>query len=194
MNRSRLAALLVIVAGLSLLTACQPKSGAAGGHRATVPRVIGSRLTDAERTLSRAGYNNVQAVDASGRGRMVLDPANWVVHTQSPGPGASAMTGGRITLKVLEPTDAAATTVTRGVVPRVTCTNLQDAQNALQAAGFTNLASIDGRGQGRHQLLDRDWLVIRQSAAPGSRPAAGTRIVLTAVKYGELTGSSGCRS
>jgi hypothetical protein len=84
--------------------------------------------------------------------------------------------------------------VTRGVVPNVTCMNLQDAQNSLQSAGFFNLASVDGLGQGRMQILDRDWVVTKQSVAAGTRPAALTRIVLTAVKYGESTGSSGCQS
>ncbi len=76
----------------------------------------------------------------------------------------------------------------------MTCMNLQDAQNTLQSAGFFNLASMDGLGQGRQQILDRDWLVTKQSAAAGSRPKLLTRIVLTAVKYGESTGASGCRS
>ena len=79
-------------------------------------------------------------------------------------------------------------------MPNVTCMNLQDAQNTLQSAGFFNLASVDGLGQGRQQILDRDWLVTKQSAVAGSRPKLLTRIVLTAVKYGESTGDSGCRS
>ncbi|HEX5497002.1 MAG TPA: hypothetical protein VFX70_20765, partial [Mycobacteriales bacterium] len=72
--------------------------------------------------------------------------------------------------------------------------DLQAGQDALQAAGFINLGSRDGSGRGRMQIIDRNWVVTGQSARPGSRPGAGTRIVLTAVKFGEPTGKSGCQS
>ena len=52
----------------------------------------------------------------------------------------------------------------------------------------------DGTGKGRLQILDRDWVVIAQSPAPGTKPDLLTRVVLTAVKYGEPTGRSGCAS
>ena len=64
----------------------------------------------------------------------------------------------------------------------------------LQAAGFYNLGSEDGTGQGRAQLIDRNWVVITQSVPAGRTRGPSTRIVLTAVKYGEPTGSSGCPS
>lgn len=54
-----------------------------------------------------------------------------------------------------------------------------------------DLGSEDGSGQGRSQLVDRNWVVIKQSVpASGSRGPA-TRIVLTSVKFGEPTGTSG---
>jgi hypothetical protein len=212
MNRHHRSARLVAIAAsllaLGLSTACHPvlPAAAPSGHRAdesgtgkpaagnAVPNVVGRRLSTAERTLSSAGYRSVKPVDDTGRNRVVIDPQNWTVDSQRPAAGATAAAGTTITLRVRRPTDAATPNTTLGVMPKVTCMNLQDAQNTLQSAGFFNLASVDGLGQGRQQILDRDWLVTKQSAVAGSRPKLFTRIVLTAVKYGESTGASGCRS
>jgi hypothetical protein len=46
----------------------------------------------------------------------------------------------------------------------VVCKDLQTAQDTMQAAGFYNLGSADGTGQGRAQVADRNWVVIAQSA------------------------------
>jgi hypothetical protein len=211
MNRRRPARLVAVatsVLALGLSSACHPvlpttassshpPAVAATGKSATgnaVPNVVGQRLSDAERALASAGYRSVKPIDDTGRNRLVIDPQNWTVDAQAPAAGTGAATGTTITLKVRRPSDAATPTTTLGVVPNVTCMNLQDAQNTLQSAGFFNLASVDGLGQGRQQILDRDWLVTKQSAVAGSRPKLLTRIVLTAVKYGESTGGSGCRS
>jgi beta-lactam-binding protein with PASTA domain len=190
------AACVVLVAGCHVGTSSAGSGGAAtSNHAAPVPRVVGQRLVAAEHALSAAGFHDVKPVDDTGRNRIVIDPENWTVDSQTPAGGTSASTGTTVTLKVRRPTDAGGTTsVTRGVIPDVTCMNLQDAQDTLQSAGFLNLASVDGLGQGRQQILDRDWLVTNQSRAAGSRPKLLARIVLTAVKYGESTGASGCRS
>ena len=159
-----------------------------------MPNVVGQRLSVAERMLASAGFRSVKPVDDTGRNRIVIDPRNWTVDSQTPAAGAAAAARTTITLRVRRPSDAPIPSTTPGEVPNVTCMNLQDAQNTLQSAGFFNLASVDGLGEGRQQILDRDWLVTKQSAVAGSRPKLLTRIVLTAVKYGESTGASGCRS
>jgi hypothetical protein len=209
MNRrsARVVATAVSLIALGLSTACHPGLPTAGssGHPSaagtgrpvtgsSVPNVVGQRLSTAERTLASAGYRSIKPVDDTGRNRVVIDPQNWTIDSQTPAAGAAAATGTTITLRVRRPSDAAIPSTTVGVVPNVTCMNLQDAQNTLQSAGFFNLASVDGLGQGRQQILDRDWLVTKQSAVAGSRPKVLTRIVLTAVKYGESTGASGCQS
>lgn len=210
MNRRRSARVIaaaVSLIALGLSTACHPglpsatpsgRASAAGTAKpaagSSVPNVVGQRLSTAERTLASAGYRSIKPVDDTGRNRIVIDPQNWTVDSQTPAAGAAATSPTTITLRVRRPTDAPIPSTTRGEVPNVTCMNLQDAQNTLQSAGFFNLASVDGLGQGRQQILDRDWLVTKQSAAAGSRPKLLTRIVLTAVKYGESTGASGCRS
>jgi len=53
-------------------------------------------------------------------------------------------------------------------MPNVVGRNLQDAQDALQAAGVGLLSqSHDATGQGRHQVLDRNWQVCDQKPKAG---------------------------
>jgi hypothetical protein len=152
------------------------------------------RLSDAESTLRDVGLRKISPLDDTGRGRVIIDPENWVVDTQSPTAGAHVAAASTMTLHVRRPSDSATPSTKAGVVPHVVCMNLQDAQDSMQAAGFFNLGSADGSGQGRMQILDRDWVVIKQSARAGTKPGLTARIVLTSVKYGESTGSSGCQS
>lgn len=160
-----------------------------------VPDVVGRRLTEARAALTAAGFDSVLTVDHSDRNRPVLEPDNWIVREQSPGAGVSVLLTSRITLRVTKPSDdRGSATTAGGMVPNVVCKDLQSAQDALQAAGFYNLGSTDGTGQGRQQLVDRNWVVTAQSSAVGSRPDPLTKITLTAVKFGEPTGASGCGS
>ena len=160
---------------------------------AVVPDVVGRGLVDAVTVLSAAGFRRVVPVDGTGKGRLVLNPYNWVVGAQTPAAGTAVATSTRVTVKVRKPTDGAGfSAVTRGVVPDVVCQDLQSAQDHLQAGGFYNLRSEDATGQGRFQVLDRNWVVTAQSVAAGSRAATGTRIVLRAVRFGEPTGRPGC--
>lgn len=200
----RLAA-AVLVAGLAL-TGCrdvarntsgdQSNTGpSASGTVLVLPDVTGQRWSDARHTLLKIGFDNLDLHDATGKDRPVIVASNWIVRSQKPAPGTRGNAKTRITLTVSKPSDGAGSThTTTGVVPDVVCKDLQAAQDALQAAGFINLGSKDGSGQGRMQIIDRNWVVTAQSARPGSRPSAGTRIVLTAVKFGEPTGDSGCPS
>ncbi|WP_173071087.1 PASTA domain-containing protein [Phytohabitans houttuyneae] len=161
----------------------------------TMPGVTGARLTDAYSQLSAAGFTNITTKDATGKGRVVVNSTNWIVRSQSPKAGAQVDRGTAITLTVSKPSDMRQPTApSHGVIPDVVCSDLQAAQDALQSAGFSNLNSQDGTGQGRSQVIDRNWVVTDQSATPGSTPPSSTRIVLTVVKYGEPTGDSGCPS
>jgi hypothetical protein len=179
-------------------TAAQPAPSAtpaASRDTAAAPNVVGDRLADAQDAFGAAGFTNVEAVDASSEGRIVINPQNWVVRGQTPAGGADASLTSRVTLKVIKPSDAAASDggqVVRGVVPKVVCMDLQAAQDRLQEAGFTSLRSRDGSGQGRMQIIDRNWVVTAQSPAAGHRSPATTPVVLTSVKYGEPTGAAGC--
>ncbi|MEU6186277.1 PASTA domain-containing protein [Nocardia sp. NPDC047038] len=62
--------------------------------------------------------------------------------------------------------------------------NLQDAQDAIQAAGVFFSRSKDATGKGRMQVIDRNWIVVAQSPAPGTLIGEG-EAVLSVVKIGE---------
>ncbi|MEV6448012.1 PASTA domain-containing protein [Amycolatopsis sp. NPDC051716] len=68
-------------------------------------------------------------------------------------------------------------------VPDVSGMNHQDAQNAMQRAGLYNLREVDGTGQGRALVIDRNWRQTGQDPAPGTEVPADAVITLTAVKY-----------
>ncbi|MDQ1295323.1 MAG: hypothetical protein QG608_3208 [Actinomycetota bacterium] len=192
--------LLSLVACLLLVTTtgCDPDSDRRPASRIEVPDLVGLRLGEAEKKLAALDLFD-RARDASGLGRTVVNPSNWVVSAQSPGAGKHAPDNRFVTLQVLKPTDEAAARLRprsgdKGVVPKVVCLGLDRAKDELKAAGFRNLDSQDGTGEKRRQWISRNWLVISQSQAPGSRPDTDTEIVLKVVKFGEPTGSSGCRS
>lgn len=160
-----------------------------------VPNVVGMRLSDGQTLLRNQGFVSINAADATGQGRTVLEPTNWIIRSQNPPAGTSQTPGMVITLGVVKPSDGLPSPqVTVGVVPNVVCLSLQNAQEALRAAGFYVLVSKDGLGQGRVPVLDRNWIVIGQSAAPSTTPGRAQPIELTVVKYGEPTGDSGCQS
>lgn len=161
----------------------------------TVPKITGLRLSEGESHLRALGFLSINVVDASGAGRLILEKENWVILRQNPPAGAAAESGVPVTLSVGKPTDAQPTIkATKGTVPDVRCHDLQAAQDALRTAGFYLLLPKDGLGQGRFPLVDRNWIVVGQSVAPGSSPSASTTIELTVIKYGEPTGNSGCAS
>ncbi|UOX84498.1 PASTA domain-containing protein [Amycolatopsis sp. FBCC-B4732] len=68
-------------------------------------------------------------------------------------------------------------------VPDVSGMNHQDAQDAMQRAGLYNLREVDGSGQGRMLVIDRNWVQTGQDPAPGTEVRADAVITLTAVKY-----------
>lgn len=69
-------------------------------------------------------------------------------------------------------------------MPDVVCMNLQDAQNTIQAAGVFFSRSTDATGEGRAQIMDRNWTVVRQEPAPGTLIGEGDAN-LYVVKEGE---------
>jgi beta-lactam-binding protein with PASTA domain len=161
----------------------------------TAPDLVGLRLPEARETVRTNGYAVGEEVAEGDENRPVVEPANWVVTGQEPAAGTPVEPGTRFSLTVARPTDAtSAGETTKGVVPDVVCLDLQHAQDALRAAGFYVLTSSDASGQGRQQLVDRNWVVVTQSEPTGSSPEPTTTIDLAAVKLGESTGASGCAS
>lgn len=195
--RTRVYALLsaLLLSGCTALPQTEPQAAPSPAPAViTVPDLVGKRLSEARAILDDAGLSNVGTTDATGKDRVVIEPKNWIVKAQHPAAGGKVARTEKITLDVSKPTDGIGpSSVSTGVMPDVVCMDLQAAQDKLQEAGFFLLTSKDALGE-RHQILDRDWVVIGQSAPAGKLTLPLTKITLTVVKYGEPTGDSGCRS
>ena len=72
-----------------------------------------------------------------------------------------------------------------GIVPNVVGLNHQLAQDTMQAAGYYYLTEEDATGQGRLLVNDRNWVVVSQEPAGGTKAAPETKIVLKSKKIGE---------
>lgn len=59
------------------------------------------------------------------------------------------------------------TTVASKTMPDVVCMDLQTAQDTIQRAGVFFSRSFDASGQGRLQIIDRNWIVVSQEPNPG---------------------------
>lgn len=79
---------------------------------------------------------------------------------------------------------ATESTSTVAIMPNIVCMNLQAAQNIIQEAGVFYSRSEDATGKDRAQIVDRNWVVVAQSPAPGT-PIGEGDAVLSVVKYGE---------
>lgn len=70
-------------------------------------------------------------------------------------------------------------------MPDLTGKDLQTAQDAIQSLtndGVFFTTSHDATGQGRHQILDRDWQVCSEDPAPGSKITPDTKIDFAVVR------------
>lgn len=81
-------------------------------------------------------------------------------------------------LTVASPADSATKRV-----PSVVGMNHQEAQDFLQSRGFYNLRERDCSGRGRALVWDRNWKVVRQTPAAGSRRNTNVPVTLCSVKY-----------
>lgn len=70
-------------------------------------------------------------------------------------------------------------------VPDVVGEDHQLAQDTMQAAGLYSLDEEDATGQGRMLLYDRNWTVVSQSPAAGTRVTEDRTITLRSKKDGE---------
>lgn len=69
-------------------------------------------------------------------------------------------------------------------MPNVVCMNLQRAQDEIQDHGVFYSRSVDATGEGRRQVIDSNWVVIRQTPAAGA-PIDEGEAVLYVVKLSE---------
>lgn len=73
------------------------------------------------------------------------------------------------------------------LMPNVICMTLQEAQDEIQDHGVFFSRSKDATGRNRGQWNDSNWIVVKQSPAPGKKISEGSPM-LSAVKKGESTG------
>jgi beta-lactam-binding protein with PASTA domain len=148
----------------------------------------------AQDKVESAGLHNSRAEDASGRDRHQFQDQEWVVVDQTPPPGTKVRPGTEVRFSVLAYGDRGAPPVPDrsrpGPVPRLTCFDLQEAEDTLRSAGFNEVDSTDASGKGRRQFADRNWTVVGQRPDPGGERPKSIRISLGVVKDGE---SRSCR-
>lgn len=70
-------------------------------------------------------------------------------------------------------------------VPNVVGKDHQLAQDTMQAAGLYSLEEEDATGQDRLLIYDRNWTVVKQDPAAGTKVSEDTTIKLSAKKDGE---------
>jgi len=84
-----------------------------------------------------------------------------------------------------EPVAAKAADDGRKRVPDVVGMNHENAQNRLRDLGFENLGERDATGQDRLLLWDRNWQVVKQSPAAGTKVDPDRAIVLSSKKFSD---------
>lgn len=154
-----------------------------------VPDVVCMDLQLAQDKGQAAGFTRMMVVDASGLRRRQVNDQDWVVVSQSPPAGTRGSRRTELVFRVLRYGERGAPAVpdrTRpGRMPKLTCFDLQEAQDTLQSAGFYKMTSRDASAGRRRQVVDRDWTVTGQTPAPGGTHRKSTEVVLRAVKDGE---------
>jgi beta-lactam-binding protein with PASTA domain len=156
-----------------------------------MPDVVCMDLQLAQDKLQAAAFDNVRSEDGTPYGRRQVDDQNWVVVAQDPAAGTRGDSNTPVMLTALRYGDPGAPPVydrsQPGRVPKLTCFDLQEAQDTLQSAGFGNVSSEDASGLDRSQIVDRNWTVVGQRPSPGPRVSKSTEIVLRVLKDDEPT-------
>ncbi|MGV9736715.1 PASTA domain-containing protein [Rhodococcus aetherivorans] len=118
-------------------------------------------------------------------------PASRTTSTTPAAPSTTVAAATTMSTPVSAPTMTAAAPTTNvaeaaptAVMPDVVCMDLQAAQDTIQSAGVFYSRSVDATGQGRAQIVDRNWVVVAQSPTPGAIIGEGDA-VLSVVKEGE---------
>lgn len=132
--------------------------------QALVPNVIGKTVPDAEALLNDAGFRyQLKYFGADGQQVAAPDGRFKVVEvTPGVGEAANTTTGVTMTVESIAP---------RVALPDVTGQLGNEAQSALNAAGFTNLTWVSDNGQSVFDV--GNWKVT------GTSPAAGTQLQTT---------------
>ena len=148
-------------------------SGGRRPHRLTLVTIVGAIMAAAIAIIAVTGCGN-------------LGTDHTTLAGPSPTPGRVTTSAGVPPAPAGQPKASPSTTKTPPLtvrVPNVVGKDLQSAQEEL----FPPLrsTSIDATGQGRLQIIDSNWIVIRQEPAAGKLVLVLTDIKLFVVKKGE---------
>ncbi|MBM7771155.1 beta-lactam-binding protein with PASTA domain [Actinokineospora baliensis] len=154
---------------------------------AAVPNVVGLDHQAAQDAMQKAGFYYLTEEDATGQGRQLVIDTNWEVVEQVPAAGTVAPQSDKILLRSRKKTDSgsatpSSSTAKTAAVPNVVGMDHQDAQNAMQKAGFYYLTEEDATGQGRQLLVDHNWVVVEQIPAAGKVAPQSDKILLRSKK------------
>lgn len=146
--------------------------------RRTAPLIVASACFAATLTACSTGTDSASSSDTSTTPSIVtpVDVAETATET-----AAATTTAVAPPASVETTTPAPAQTA---IMPDVVCMNLQAAQNRIQEEGVFYSRSEDASGEGRSQLIDRNWVVVAQTPSAGTEFGEGDA-VLSAVKIGE---------
>lgn len=133
--------------------------------------------------LGLAGCGASGAADAKSTVTATAVTTVTATQTASAAPSSVLSTSAHPSTK--QPETSQPPSVQTGVVPSVVGLNHQLAQDTMQAAGFFNLTEEDATGKGRLLINDRNWVVVSQQPAGGTRAPADTTIILRSKKNGE---------
>ena len=151
-----------------------------------LPNVVCMDLQLAQDKMQAAYFGNVRSQDGTRYDRNQWDDREWVVVAQSPPAGQQAKSNTSVTLTVLRYGDPGAPPSfdrsQPGRLPNLMCFDLQEAQDSLQTAGFWKFTTEDASGEGRNQVVDRNWTVVGQRPGPGPNMPKSTEILLRALK------------
>lgn len=167
--------LAVTLTAIVLLAGCGGASDEADTAQRAQERSLQAAKADAERAKAEAETAKAEAEKAEAEAAKAEAEKAQAAAAAPIVPDAQApATAG--------PAEPAAGPV---AVPMVVGLDHQLAQDTMQAAGLYNLTEEDATGAARLMLSDRNWVVVEQVPAPGTKVTSDSTITLRSKKKGE---------
>jgi hypothetical protein len=157
-----------------------------------MPGLIGKGLATAESDAQAAGFSNLSAHDASGRGRVQILARDWKVCSQAPAAGSDVSTASTVDLGVVkldetcpagdQGTASPSPVSEGGPMPDLRGTSLKVAVAALPSS--TSITPRDVSGRHRLIIIQSNWKVCSQNPGPAAT-FNGQPVSFGVVKFGE---------
>jgi beta-lactam-binding protein with PASTA domain len=160
--------LAVALTAIMLVAGCGSGNEEVSSAQQAQEASLEAAKADAEKAKAEAEKAKAEAEKAKAEAQAAQAAASTTPEAQAP-----ALAG---------PADPVAGPV---AVPDVIGLDHQLAQDTMQAAGLYNLSEEDATGAGRLMVLDRNWVVVEQVPAAGTKVAEDATITLRSKKKGE---------